>query len=618
MDSYSKRKYIVILIVLLIGFLFVGKLFKLQVVDTQYKSSATKNILRRAVDFPVRGLIYDRNGELLVFNQAAYDLMVIPREMEAFDTTELCRVLSLSKENLDKAIEKAKQYASYKGSTIVKQITPDKYALLQEKLYKYPGFYFQTRTLRSYNHNIAAHVLGYVREVRAKDVYRGSFYDSGDYYGDTGIEKAYEKELRGQKGTKFYLVDKLNRIQGSYEGGKYDTVAIKGNNLVTGLDYRLQEYGEKLLQNKRGSIVAIEPSTGEILAMVSTPGYKPNMMVGRNRAFNYPRLQSDTLLPLYNRALQAQYPPGSTFKMLNALIGLQEKVITPQTSFACHHGYHVGSFSQGCHHDREFTLTPSIAQSCNAYYAHTFRRIMEAPQYNDVRLAYDKWREHVVSMGFSKKLAHEFGEEKLGFIPTSDYYEKYVYKGSRWRALPIISIAIGQGEILTTPIQMANYAAILANRGFYYLPHVVKEIENSKIGRIYTTRNYTSIDSANYVKIIDGMEAVFSYEENGTARSARIPGIRMCGKTGTAENPHGEDHSIFIVFAPRENPKIALAVYIENGIWGSRYAAPISSLLVEKYLTGEIQEKRKAIEETMMNANLLYPDQPNYKPFENN
>ena len=374
MDSYSKRKYIIIFIVLLIGILFVGKLFTLQVVDSQYKSSATKNILRKEIDFPVRGLIYDRNGELLVYNQAAYDLMVIPREIEAFDTTEICNVLTISKENLEKAIVKAKKYSWYKASTIVKQITPDKYALLQEKLYKYPGFYFQTRTLRSYNHNIAAHLLGYVREVRAKDVYAGSFYDSGDYYGDTGIEKAYEKDLRGKKGAKFFLVDKLNRIQGSYGEGKYDTIAIKGNDIVASIDYKLQEYGEALLQNKAGSVVAIEPSTGEILAMVSTPGYKPNMMVGRNRALNYPRLQSDTLLPLYNRALRAQYPPGSTFKMLNALIGLQEKVITPTTSFPCHHGYHVGSFSQGCHHDRDFTLTPSIAQSCNAYYSYTFSK----------------------------------------------------------------------------------------------------------------------------------------------------------------------------------------------------------------------------------------------------
>lgn len=618
MDSYSKRKYIIILIVLLIGFLFIGKLLKLQVVDTQYKSSATKNILRKEVDFPVRGLIYDRNGELLVFNQAAYDLMVVPREIEPFDTAELCRVLTLSKENLEKAIAKAKKYSRYKGSTVVKQITPDKYALLQEKLYKYPGFYFQTRTLRSYNHNIAAHVLGYVREVRANAVYRGSFYDPGDYYGDTGIEKAYEKELRGHKGTKFYLKDKLNRVQGAYEGGRYDTIAIKGNNLISSIDYKLQAYGEKLMHNKRGSIVAIEPSTGEILAMVSTPGYKPNMLVGRNRAINYPNLQSDTLLPLYNRALRAQYPPGSTFKMLNGLIGLQEKVISPRTSFPCHHGYHVGSFSQGCHHDREFTLTPSIAMSCNAYYAYTFRRIMEAPQYNDVRKAYDQWRKHVVSMGFSKKLAHEFGEEKSGFIPTSDYYEKYVFKGSRWRALPIISIAIGQGEILTTPMQMANYTAILANRGSYFLPHVVKEIENSKIARIYTTRNYTTIDSVNYTKIIDGMEDVFSWDENGTARFSSVPGIKICGKTGTAENPHGKDHSIFIAFAPRENPTIALAVYVENGVWGSRYAAPISSLLIEKYLNGEIQEGRKNIEEQMLKANLLYPDQPNYRPFDDN
>jgi penicillin-binding protein 2 len=611
-DSYAKRKYIIVLIFILVGIAYVFKLFELQVIDATYKQTATKNVLREVVEYPSRGLIYDRNGELLVSNQAAYDLMATPREIGVFDTVQLCQLLSISKREMDNALNKAKKYSRYKPSIVVKQISPEKYALLQEKMYKYPGFYFQIRTLRSYGYNFAAHVLGYVGEVNQRALRNDAYYRSGDYYGITGIEKSYEKELRGDKGASFLLVDVHNRVKGSYEKGRLDTSAVKGKDIVTTLDAKLQEYAEQLMQNKAGSVVAIEPSTGEILAFLSAPAYRPEDLVGRKRGENYPKFLADTLRPLTNRAIQGQYPPGSIFKMLNGLIGLHEKVITPRTKFMCNHGYHVGTFTQGCHHNQEFSLTASISQSCNAYYAYTFRRILEAKHLGGVKQGYERWREHVVSFGFSKKLSEEFNEELKGFVPTSDYYQRRVFPYSKWRALPLISLAIGQGELQTTPIQMANYAAILANRGFYYKPHIVKAIADSKISDVFMKKHFTTIDSIHFEKVVEGMEDVLSYARHGTAFNSYIPGVSICGKTGTAENPHGADHSTFIAFAPRENPTIALAVYVENGKWGNLYASKIASLIVEKYINGEIQESSKRIETEMFNSNLLYSNKPNY------
>ena len=612
MNSFSKRKYIIILIFTSVSLVFIVRLFGLQILDTTYKHSATTNILREVVEYPSRGLIYDRNGKLLVFNKAAYDLLVTPRELSSFDTLQLCSTLDVPVNEFIQELNKAKQYSRYKPSVVIKQISPEQYALIQEKIYKYPGFYFQSRTLRGYTYNSASHLLGYVGEVNNADLKNDPYYKSGDYIGVTGVEYAYEQQLRGDKGARFYLVDVHNRVKGPYKGSADDKIPVRGNDLITTIDITLQNYCEELMQNKAGSIVAIEPKTGEILALLSTPGYAPDYMVGRNRTNHFPLLLTDTLKPLYNRALQAQYPPGSTFKLVNALIGLHEKVINTNTRFMCAHGYHVGSFSQGCHHDHEFTLTPSIAQSCNAYYANTFRRILEAPQFDNVKQGYERWREHVVSFGFSKKLCTEFSQEVSGFIPESDYYQKRVFPTSRWRALPLISLAIGQGEIQMTPIQMANLSAILANRGYYYLPHVVKSINQESSNENFKTRNYTSIDTSYFELILDGMENTMSYEHSGTAAFSRIPGIPYCGKTATIQNPHGADHSGFIAFAPRDNPQIALVVYVENGIWGSRYAAPISSLIIEKYINNEIQPSRKDIEKRMMETNLLYPDLPGY------
>lgn len=612
MNSFSKRKIIVILIVLLVGFVFLFRLFSLQVIDTKYKNIATRNVLREVINYPSRGLIYDRNNQLIVYNQAAYDLMATPREIGEFDTLQLCSYLGISPEYLHRELEKAKIYSRYKPSIIVRQISPESYAYLQEKLYNFPGFYFQIRTLRKYAYNVASHVLGYVGEVDKKVLNSDTYYSLGDYYGVTGIENIYEEQLRGQKGVSYFLVDVHNRIKGSYNDGKIDVAPVKGKDISLTLDIQLQQYGELLMNNKAGSIVAIEPSSGEILALVSSPSYKPAEMVGRNRSEAYPRLAADTLLPLFNRAVSAQYPPGSTFKMLNALIALQEQVISPRTQFRCNHGYHVGSFSQGCHHNQNFTLTGSIAQSCNAYYAHTFRAILEASHFENVKQGYEAWRKHVVSFGFSAKICPEFSEELKGFIPDSEYYQKRVFPYSKWRALPLISLAIGQGEIETTPIQMANYAATISNKGYYYTPHLVKNIENEELNAHYVSKHYTSIDSSYFNLIFDGMEQVMEYEHKGTASASYVPGIAICGKTGTAENPHGPDHSTFIAFAPRHNPQIAIAVYVENGKWGSTYAAPISTLMIEMYLNGKIQESRKHIEKRMIDANLLFADQPGY------
>jgi len=608
-DSYSKRKNIIILIFLVVGIIFVIRLFFIQVVNSTYKRSATKNVLREVIEFPSRGLIYDRDGELLVYNQSVYDLMATPREIGRFDTTTLCSIIDVSKDDLIAELKKAKQYSTYKPSVVVKLIPAGRYALLKEKMFKYPGFYLQTRTIRNYSFSGAAHVLGYIGEVNQTMIDKDPYYRSGDYVGISGIERAYEKELRGRKGVSLYLVDVHNRLKGEYENGRMDTSALKGNDLYTSLDRDLQQYGELLMQNKAGSIVAIEPSTGEILALVSSPGYSPEDMVGRNRMVNFPKLLADSLLPLFNRAVQAQYPPGSTFKMLHGLIALQENAITTGTSYYCAHGYHVGNFSQGCHHEQSFALSGAISASCNAYFSQAFRAMLEAPRFRTVKEGYEAWRNHALSFGFGDKVSFEFDEEAKGFIPTSEYYEKRVFKNSRWRALPIISLAIGQGEIQTTPIQMANYMAILANRGYYYPPHVVRKVENSQLNPAFSEKRYTTIRASEFEKILDGMESVIT---GGTGVLASIPGMRMCGKTGTAQNPHGPDHSTFVAFAPRNNPSIAIAVYVENGKWGNLYAAPIAGLMIEKYINDSIQPSRQWLETRMLETNLLYPDLPNF------
>jgi penicillin-binding protein 2 len=470
----------------------------------------------------------------------------------------------------------------------------------QEKMFMYPGFWVQPRTLRKYSKPVAAHILGYVSEVDDGLIRKDPYYKSGDYIGKLGIEEAYEKELRGRRGVKIYLVDVYSRIKGSYSEGKMDTLAVQGENIVSGIDLDLQEYGELLMKNKRGSIVAIEPKTGEVLTLVSSPNYDPGLLVGRIRSDNYATLSADTLKPLFNRALMASYPPGSTFKPINGLIALQEQVISPSTLFGCDNGY----LFVGCHsHRSPLDLEDAIMISCNSYFCQAYRRVLENPKYVTLSAAYEKWKEYLNQFGFGSKLGTDFVNELPGFIPATSYYDKY-YGKNKWKALTVISMAIGQGEVGTTPLQMANMTAAIANRGYYYTPHIVKSVGNQgNIDDRLTTKHLINIDSLYFEAIIKGMEAAVNGEAGKTAGIAALNDIIVCGKTGTAQNPHGKEHSVFIAFAPKDDPKIAIMVFVENAGYGATYAAPIASLMIEKYLKGEISNKER--EQSMLNLNLM-------------
>lgn len=602
MSKYSGRQYPIQIIFISVAVIFFIRLCFLQVFDNSYKLSADNNVLRYVTDYPARGNLFDRHNKLMVYNEAAYDLMVIPKQVGKIDTLDLCKVLEITKENFDAKLLAAFRHSPYTASVFEKQISSNTYANLQEKLYKYNGFFVQPRILRKYPFNMAAHVLGDIGEVDKRIITRDSSYVQGDYIGMSGIEKAYEKYLRGIKGKRIVMVDNFNREKGDYKEGKFNIKAVAGYDLVTSLDFKLQAYGEQLMQHKIGSIVAIEPSTGEILALISAPSYDPNLLVGRDRAKNYNILLHDSIIPLINRAIQGTYPPGSTFKLLNALIGLNEEAIRTDTRFSCSKGFHAGNLTVGCHaHASPQDLYGGIQISCNSYFCNTFRAIIDNPKYKTTTESYSHWRKHVTSFGCGKTLMIDLPEEKKGFIPLPDYYNK-IYGKDHWRALTVISLAIGQGEVLITPMQMANVTACIANRGFYYIPHIVKKIGDKKMtDSKYTTRMYSTINQKNFIPIIEGMEMVV---KAGTARIAQLDTITVCGKTGTAQNPHGEDHSIFTAFAPKNNPKIAIAVIVENGGFGAAWAAPIASLMLEKYLTDTI--KRVALEEKMMNGNLMH------------
>jgi penicillin-binding protein 2 len=576
-------------------------LFIIQVVKDTYRLSADNNVLRYITQYPARGLIYDRNKKLMVYNQAAYDLMVVPVQVSKIDTTEFCKLLEISTSSFRERMNSAVSYSRRAPSVFLKQISAESYATFQEKMYLYPGFYVQPRTLRKYSKPIAGHLLGYVSEVDESLVKKEPYYKAGDYIGKLGIEEAYEKELRGRRGVKIYLVDVYSRIKGSYAEGRMDTVAIQGEDITSTMDMDLQEYGEQLMRNKTGSIVALEPKTGEVLALVSSPNYNPGLLVGRIRSENFAKLSADTIWkPLFNRALQAKYPPGSTFKPINGLIGLQENVITPSTKFGCNNGY----LFVACHsHSSPLDLIHGISNSCNSYFCQTFRRILENPEYPTIADAYNKWKGYLNEFGFGKKLGIEFTNELSGLIPSPAYFDKY-YGKNKWKALTVISMAIGQGEIETTPLQMANMTAAIANRGYYYVPHIVKSIGQDKpIDKRFLTKQLINIDPANFETIILGMEAAVNGEGGATARIAALKDIIVCGKTGTAQNPHGKDHSVFIAFAPKDNPRIAIAVFVENAGFGATYAAPVASLMIEKYINGEITNK--PMEQRILELNLM-------------
>jgi penicillin-binding protein 2 len=598
-DAFINRKYVIMALIVLASIALLIRLFVIQVLEDSYRLSADNNVLRYVTQYPARGLIYDRNGQQIVTNMAAYDLMVVPAQTsKTIDTTGFCNLLGISNDLFNKQMKAALNYSRKAPSVFLKQISNETYARLQEKMFLYPGFYVQPRTLRRYSLPVAAHILGYVSEVDEGIIKKEPYYKPGDYIGKSGIEEAYEKELRGKRGVKIYLVDVFSRIKGSYAEGKLDTVAVQGSDITSSIDLALQQYGELLMKNKRGSIVAIEPKTGEVLTLVSSPNYDPSLLVGRIRSDNFSGLSADTVKPLFNRALMASYPPGSTFKPINGLIALEEGVINPLTLFACHNGY----LTIACHtHESPLNLEDAISTSCNSYFCQAFRKILENPNYLSVTSAYDKWKEYLDQFGFGNKLGTDFVNELSGNIPKRSYFD-YYYKKS-WKALTVISMAIGQGEVGTTPLQMANMTAAIANRGYFYTPHIVKSVGSERyIDPRFTVKHEINIDTANFESIILGMEAAV---KRGTGTVAAMQDIIVCGKTGTAQNAHGKkDHSIFIAFAPKDNPQIAIAVYIENAGYGATYAAPVASLMIEKYLKGEISNKLR--EESMLNLDLMH------------
>lgn len=599
--DYSSRKNIIIGIFILVALLYIIRLFYLQVIDNSYKLSADNIVLRNVREYPPRGLIYDRNGKLLVFNEAAYDLMVIPRQMKNIDTSLFCELTGIDNNTFEKQIKNAKRYSYYKPSTFLKQISKKDIGMIQEKLYQFSGFYIQTRTLRQYPLPIAGHMLGSIGEVNKREIKKDKFYRSGDYIGKSGIENYYEKYLRGKSGMSIVEVDVHNRVKGKYNKGNFDTSAVAGKDIYLGIDAQLQYYGEQLMQNKKGSIVAIDPQTGEILTLISSPGYNPNLLVGRERSENYSKLLNDSLIPLMNRATMGTYPPGSTFKMVNALIGLQEKTASHNTKYSCQ-----GKLSTPikCTHDHKtpLNLTEAIEQSCNPYFWNTFKSILENPKYNNPHKGYEHWYNNVVSFGFGRKFNTDIPFEVNGNIPDNEYFDR-LYRG-HWNALTVRSLSIGQGEILVTPIQLANMSVIIANKGYYYPPHLLVDMEDEEdIMPEFKVKHTTTIDPYNFDIVRNAMLDVFE-AEHGTARWYVLDSIQQCGKTGTVQNPHGDDHSIFIAFAPLDNPKIALSVIVENSGYGSTWAAPIASLMIEKYLTGKIN--RTNLEKRIMEGDLIH------------
>ena len=594
------RKYVLAIMIVVVSVVITLRLFYIQVLDPSYKVTASNNVLRYITQYPSRGLIYDRNGELLVCNEAAYDLMVISQQLKAFDTTELSAILNVPIEQIRETLKLAKKDSYYRPYVFAKQISAFTYAKLQERLYKYPGFYVQPRTLRTYPLKIAGNLLGYVGEVNDKIISKDPYYKMGDYIGIAGLEKAYEEVLRGRKGVTISLVDVHNRIKGSYQNGRFDTLAILGKNIVATIDAKLQAYGERLMSNKVGSIVAIEPSSGEILAMVSGPDYDPTDLTGRNRRKNWARLALDPLNPMFNRATQAMYPPGSTFKLVNALIGLQEGIIDEHTAYGCGGGFAYGGRVLKCHpHASPVNVYGAIQVSCNTFFSREYVNIINSPKYGSPHKAYEVWKNYLTQFGFGRHLNTDLNYEKTGIVKKPEYFDK-LHNG-RWNGYTIVSMGIGQGELGTTPIQIANMVATIANRGYYIIPHAVKDIEGQQIDKRFRTKNYIGISPSYFNVAVEGMRMSVT---GGTSRIADIPGIEVCGKTGTAQNPTGtkKDHSVFVAFAPKDNPKIAIAVYVENAGFGATYAAPIASLMIEKYLKDSVT--RKPLEDRIVNMDL--------------
>jgi len=608
--KFEKRKYVIGGFIVLIALIYAIRLFDLQLNDERYKKSADSNAFLKKTVFPSRGLIYDRNGELVVYNQPAYDVMLIPRDVQPFDTADFCETIHITPEQLRKRFEDMRDrrlnpgYSSYTPQRLITQLSSQDYGRLQEKLYRFPGFFIQKRILRQYNYATAANVLGNLREVSSADIKNDDYYSPGDYTGDLGVERSYEQYLRGVKGVEILIRDARGRIQGRYENGAHDVEPVSGRDLKLSLDIKLQQYAESLMVGKRGAVVAIEPKTGEILCMVSSPGYDPRLLVGRPRGENYKKLVQDESLPLYDRALSGKYPPGSTFKPTQGLILLQEGIITTSTLYPCFHGYISGGLRVGCHaHGSPLPLKPALQTSCNAFFCWGFKNMIDRrSKYGSSANALEVWKNHLVSMGYGYALGVDLPHESRGFLPNSQFYSKYYGEG-HWSANTVISVAIGQGEILATPLQIANLSATIANRGWFITPHAVKEIQDTVLPGKLLERRRPTIDEKWYSDVAEGMRMAVT---GGTCRRAAIPGIDVAGKTGTAQNPHGKDHSAFMGFAPYDDPKIAVAVYVENGGFGAVFGVPIGSLVMEKYLTDSISPQRKYMEEQMLKTSVFY------------
>ena len=582
--------------VLIIAIVFAVRLFSIQVLDSTYKLAAENNIVQKVTEYPYRGLFYDRNGQLLVFNNPIYDLMVVPQEVALEDTIGFCQLVGIEKDEFGELISKARKYSSILPSKFVEQLTNEQFAEIQDKLVEYPGFHIRARTTRRYQHNSLANALGYIGEISRRQLERDStdFYKSGDFIGISGLEAAYEEELRGQRGVSYKMVNVRGVEKGRFKDGAYDTLSMPGRDLMLTIDLDLQSYAEKLMAGKIGSVAAIEPETGEVLALVSAPSYDPDILTGKDFGEHYKQLESDTLKPLFNRPLMAMYPPGSIFKTVQGLIAMQEGVVTPNEEVYCD-GTLIGDHAPSGYYD----MHSAIKFSSNNYFYQIFRRIIrqglsENP-YTDARLGVDRWREHVHKFGLGVKLGIDIPNEKSGYVPGSGYYNR-LYGNGRWGYAHIYSLSIGQGEILMNPIQMANLAAIIANKGHYYPPHLIK---NHDLANKYQEPLSTGVDEQYYNVVIDAMEEALY----GTAGRAIIKDIAICGKTGTAENPHGEDHSVFMAFAPKEDPQIAIAVYVENAGWGGRAAGSIASLLIEDYVRGNIT--RKWLEDYVLEGDFL-------------
>lgn len=605
--NYINRKYILGGIAVAVVIIYLIRLFSLQLMSDDYKKNADSNAFRKEIQYPSRGLILDRKGRLLVYNESSYNIMVVMNDQRGIDTLDFCQTVGITKDFYIKRMDEIKSkisYSRYMPQLFMSQIPAEEFSVFREKLFRFKGFSVEKRSVRHYTTGLGAHLLGDVGEVNDKDIANDDYYQSGDFIGKLGVERSYEKELRGEKGMRIMLRDVHGRTQGHYQNGKYDKAPVPGKDVTLSIDLDLQALAERLLEGKLGAIVAIEPSTGQILCMASSPTYDPRLTVGRNRGKYHQQLSRDPMRPLLNRAIMGTYPPGSTFKITQALMGLQEGSITPEIAFPCHHGFNYKGLHLGCHgHASPINLVPAIGTSCNAYFCwNLYRMFSNKRKYGSVQNAMNCWKDHMVDMGFGYKLGIDLPGESRGMIPNANYYDDHYRKS--WNALTVISISIGQGEVTATPLQIANLAATVANRGHYYVPHIVRSIRGGQIDSLYTHPHHTTINPRWYNYAVAGMrKAVLS----GTCHAANIPGIEVCGKTGTAQN-RGHDHSAFMGFAPMNSPRIAVVAYIENGGFGAVYGVPIGALIMEQYLNGSLSPSSEKKAQVIQNRHIKYGD----------